>query len=462
MPRFRTLILVFLDALIVFASYLVAFIAIRPAYDPLFFEELFLFTTDLMPFALISMTMLFAMYMIGLYEHLRIQSRRQFAEDLLLVFGFTFLLQSLLSYSRSAIILSRWVMIGGSIIAFFGLMLWRYFYSLLLLRIVGFQKVLFWGDTSVSRSLAEHISHFPEKGFENVGVVSLGSNLDAKDHSPYPEVFSVHEGLFEKVVALAPDRICVSGVISPDDSFGEALLQCSMAGMTVETVGDLHEILLQRVSLDSVTINELIFSPSFRPARWKIVCQDIYSRLFAIVGIALSWPFMLLTALAVRLDSPGPALLRQQRVGFNGQVFNILKFRSMFVDGDARFGTIRASDNDPRITRVGRFIRITRLDELPQFFNVLRGDMTFVGPRPEMPVYAEKLTKGLPLYPQRLRVKPGITGWAQLYHVPELSLVETKMKVEYDLYYIKNMSPLLDFLIVFHTLRTLLYRTGAR
>jgi lipopolysaccharide/colanic/teichoic acid biosynthesis glycosyltransferase len=134
----------------------------------------------------------------------------------------------------------------------------------------------------------------------------------------------------------------------------------------------------------------------------------------------------------------------------------------MYIDGDARFGTIRADKQDPRITRVGRFIRVTRIDELPQFFNVLRGEMAFVGPRPEMPVYTEKLTRGLPLYPQRLRVKPGITGWAQLFHEPEITLEQTRRKVEYDLYYIKNMSPLMDFLILFHTIRTVLYRTGAR
>jgi len=463
MPRLRTIILVLLDALVILFSYLLAFFLVRPSiFDPIELEEFFVFEPGWIPFLVISATFLFGMYFIGLYQQIRIQSRRRFAEDLLLVFGFNFLLQAVLSYSRGPYVISRWVMILGSVLAFVGLMLWRIVYSLLLVRLVGFQRVLFWGDTPVAREVAEHMAHYPEKGFETVGVVRFDAQTHAEGEFPVGQVLGIQPGLLGKVIALAPDRICVSGVISPEESLGEALLQCSMTGMAVETVGDLHEMLFQRVSLDSITINELIFSPSFRPARWKIVCQDIYSRFFSVAGILLTWPLMILTAIAVRLDSPGPALLRQPRVGINGEVFNILKFRSMFIDGDARFGTIRASDKDPRITRVGRVIRVTRLDELPQFFNVLRGDMTFVGPRPEMPVYAEKLTKGLPLYPQRLRVKPGITGWAQLHHVPELSLVETKMKVEYDLYYIKNMSPLFDFLIVFHTIRTLLYRTGAR
>jgi lipopolysaccharide/colanic/teichoic acid biosynthesis glycosyltransferase len=134
----------------------------------------------------------------------------------------------------------------------------------------------------------------------------------------------------------------------------------------------------------------------------------------------------------------------------------------MYVDGDVRFGIRRATERDPRITRVGRIIRVLRLDELPQFFNVLRGEMAFVGPRPEMPVYTEKLSLGIPLYPQRFRVKPGITGWAQLFHEPELTLEETRRKLEYDLYYVKNMSPVMDLVIVFHTIRTLFLRTGAR
>ena len=462
MPRLRTIVLLVVDALVIFFSYLVAFFLVRPVFNVFEIEEFIFYENGWVSFVIISFTILFGMYFIGLYQRVRIESRRAFAEDIVLVFGFNFLLQALLSYTRGPYIMSRWVMILGSLFAFFALLLWRVLYTTLLLKLVGFQRILFWGDTHLSRQLAEHILSFPEKGFEVVGVVRPQEHAPAEGPFPAGKEIFHSEDLIEKVKALNPDRICVSGLIASHEESGEALLQCSMVGIPVETVGDLYEILLQRVSLESITINELIFSPALRPSRWKTICQDFYSRFFAVIGIILTWPLMILTAIAVRLDTPGPALLRQKRVGLNGEIFEILKFRSMFVDGDARFGTIRASEKDPRITRVGRVIRVTRLDELPQFFNVLKGNMTFVGPRPEMPVYTQKLTKGIPLYSQRLRVKPGITGWAQLYHVPEVSLVETRRKVEYDLYYIKNMSPLLDFLIVFHTIRALIYRTGAR
>jgi exopolysaccharide biosynthesis polyprenyl glycosylphosphotransferase len=250
--------------------------------------------------------------------------------------------------------------------------------------------------------------------------------------------------------------------LSTNDALAQQLLWCSSQGLNVENLGDLYENLFQRVALETVTLNQLVFSPAFRVPAWMTACQEVYGRLVALVGLLLTWPLMILTAIAVKLDSEGPALLRQKRMGKNGHVFEILKFRSMFVDADARFGRTRASTGDPRITRVGRFIRVSRLDELPQFINVLRGDMTLVGPRPEMPVYVEEICREVPIYMQRHRVKPGITGWAQLHHQPEYSVKDTERKIAYDLYYIKHLSPLLDFLIMFHTIKTVIFRIGAR
>jgi lipopolysaccharide/colanic/teichoic acid biosynthesis glycosyltransferase len=172
---------------------------------------------------------------------------------------------------------------------------------------------------------------------------------------------------------------------------------------------------------------------------------------------------MIAAAIAVRVDSGSPVLFRQIRIGQNGVPFEFLKFRSMYADVDKRQGgPVRAKENDPRVTRVERWIRLTRIDELPQFFNVLRGEMTLVGPRPEMPEFEADLVKQIPLYTQRHRVKPGITGWAQIHHVPEDSLENTVRKLEYDLYYIKHLSPALDFMTMFHTAKAVLMRIGAR
>ncbi|MFN9299589.1 MAG: sugar transferase [Acidobacteriota bacterium] len=450
------------DILLLAAAYLAAYVVI---FKPLDWSDASQFLIDdngLISILLLTGIILFAMYLLGLYQRIRIQSRRDLAEDLMLVFGVCFVLQAFFSFTRGFYALPRSISLLGALLAFGSIIIWRTFYSSLLLRVSGLQKVLFWGDTKIARDLAHHLIQYPEKGFRVAGLVSTEDFSALDEGFPSSVVLYLGSDLFDQIKRINPDRVCVSGTISPSDPLGEPLLKLSMLGITVESAGDLHELVLQRVCLETLTLNQLIFSPQFRPARWKILCQNLYGSILALIGILITWPLMILAAIAIRLDSPGPALLRQRRVGRNGAEFEILKFRSMYIDGDARFGTIRADKQDPRITRVGRFIRVTRIDELPQFFNVLRGEMAFVGPRPEMPVYTEQLTRGIPLYPQRLRVKPGITGWAQLFHEPEITLEQTRRKVEYDLYYIKNMSPLMDFLIFFHTIRTLLYRTGAR
>lgn len=461
MPRLRTLLLIAGDAILLFSCYLVASIVLRqPAGPPEIDFDLFLYDEfGLVKIAIISLFLLLGIYFLGLYERIRIRSRRKLAEDLILVFGVAFLLQAVISYARASLVLSRWAMIGGSALSFVFLILWRSLYSLILIRYAGRQRILFLGDTPLARTVAQHIVEHPEKGFEVVGC--LAESIDA-DPFPGGPLILLADHPEQQIVEINPDRVPVSGTLSPDHRLAQPLLWCSTMGLNIESLGDLYESLMQRVAIETITLNQLIFSPAFRCPLWMSISQEIYSRLIAIVGIFCTWPLMLLTAIAVRLDSEGPALLRQKRVGRNGEVFEILKFRSMYIDADARFGRSRATEGDPRITRVGRFIRITRLDELPQFINVLLGSMTLVGPRPEMPVYVNELSREIPIYAQRLRVKPGITGWAQLFHQPEVSTEDTKRKIEYDLYYIKHMSPLLDFLIMFHTIKTVLLRIGAR
>jgi lipopolysaccharide/colanic/teichoic acid biosynthesis glycosyltransferase len=171
---------------------------------------------------------------------------------------------------------------------------------------------------------------------------------------------------------------------------------------------------------------------------------------------------MLLTAILVRVTSPGPILYRQTRVGLRGKPFTLVKFRSMYVDAEARTGPVWATQDDPRITPVGRWLRLLRLDELPQFFNVLRGEMVLVGPRPERPEFCAMLDQNIPFFRVRHFVKPGITGWAQINHKYADTMEDTIRKLEYDLYYVKNMAPSLDAYIIFHTLKVMLLFRGAQ
>jgi exopolysaccharide biosynthesis polyprenyl glycosylphosphotransferase len=464
MHRLRLLFLLLGDLIILSLTYLLAFVFVQPDFEVLGYNWDTLASLEL-PFAKIAVlvgTLLFGCYFLGLYDQLRVTSRRKLAEDLMFNFGVCFLLQAFISYLVPQVLMARWVMLAGTPVAFVALIAWRSLYSMLLVHVFGRQRVLFIGDSPLSRSVAQNIIQHPEKGLQVIAFIAEPSSAADPPDFPADLVISAEADLTTQIFNLKPDRIAVAGNLNPNSPLSSPLLWCSMRGMRVESVSELYEILFQRVALETITINQLIFSQALRAPLYMLFFQETYGRILSLLGILLTWPLMLFTAILVRLDSPGPALLRQTRVGLNGKNFEILKFRSMYVDADARFGRTRADNKDPRITRVGSFIRVTRLDELPQFFNVLFGEMNFVGPRPEMPVYVKELTAAIPLYPQRLRVKPGITGWAQLHHIPELTAVETARKLSFDLYYIKYMSPFMDFLIVFHTLRAVIARTGAR
>jgi exopolysaccharide biosynthesis polyprenyl glycosylphosphotransferase len=205
----------------------------------------------------------------------------------------------------------------------------------------------------------------------------------------------------------------------------------------------------------------LIFSGRGRQARLSGVARTLMHRGVALVGALVSLPIALLTALLIKLESPGPALYRQERVGKNGRPFTIMKFRSMRLDAE-KDGPVWAQTGDDRTTRVGRVIRKIRVDEIPQFWNILKGEMNFVGPRPERPHFVAQLAEEIPFYAQRHLIPPGLTGWAQIKYPYGSSIEDARQKLQYDLYYIKNQSLVLDAVILFETVKTILFGRGAR
>ncbi|MEO7274381.1 MAG: exopolysaccharide biosynthesis polyprenyl glycosylphosphotransferase, partial [Vicinamibacterales bacterium] len=206
----------------------------------------------------------------------------------------------------------------------------------------------------------------------------------------------------------------------------------------------------------------LIFSPGFKKSQFLRVAKRTLDVGVACLGIVLGAPIMLAVAAAVRLSSPGPVLYRQERVGLRGHIFKVVKFRSMRQDAEQATGAVWATKGDTRVTSVGGFLRRARLDELPQLWNVLRGDMSFVGPRPERPEFVSSLTKEIPFYGQRHSVRPGLTGWAQVRYTYGASLEDAMEKLQYDLFYIKNMSIALDLFIIANTVKTVLMRRGGQ
>ena len=204
----------------------------------------------------------------------------------------------------------------------------------------------------------------------------------------------------------------------------------------------------------------LIFNEGFRRHPWVDLSKRTVDLVLTVLLLALLFPFMLLTALSVRMDSPGRILFRQERVGREGRLFTLLKFRSMRADAEKLTGPVWTQEDDPRITRVGGFIRRTRLDELPQLFNVLVGSMSLVGPRPERQHFVDDLAEKIPYYHQRHIVKPGMTGWAQIRYPYGNTDEDAMHKLQYDLFYIKNHSVLFDLSILFSTIKTVILRQG--
>jgi sugar transferase (PEP-CTERM system associated) len=259
------------------------------------------------------------------------------------------------------------------------------------------------------------------------------------------------------------DRIVVAVADRRGKFPTEDLLNLSLSGrIAVEESARYYERLTGKIASEMLRPSWLIFSRRSRFSDFDYHVRRVVNAGLAAAGLLLSLPLMLLTAIAVKLDSPGPVLYVQERVGKNGRRFKIIKFRSMRVGAEATSGPVWAEEDDPRITRVGRIIRKLRLDELPQFINVLRGDMNFVGPRPERPTFVDQLSAIVPYYSQRHVVKPGVTGWAQIKYPYGASVEDAIEKLRYDLYYIKNQSLLLDATIVFETIKIVLFGRGGR
>ena len=242
----------------------------------------------------------------------------------------------------------------------------------------------------------------------------------------------------------------------------EAILDCKLQGVRIEDWPTFYEKLTGRIVVQDLRPSWLIFSEGFSRTRITRLIKRALDISLSSLFLGLGWPVFVLTAIAIKLDSHGPAFFRQERVGERGRIFSLLKFRTMVEGAEAVSGPVWATEEDPRITRVGRWLRKTRLDEFPQIINVLKGEMSFIGPRPERPHFVAQLQERIPYYAQRHTVTPGITGWAQVRYHYGATIRDAEEKLQYDLYYIKNMSLFLDILILLSSIQVVLCGRGAR
>ncbi len=397
------------------------------------------------------------LYFQDLYTDLRITSRILLVQQVCVAVGLALLIMAFLGYLRTDFLLPRWLMVMGSLSAIVLLPLWRIFYWKYVMGTLRSDRVLLLGNSSILSEVIATITDRPEFGYSIVGYLCEDEPCD------FPVACLGSLSDIRKVCEqYRPTRIVVGMAERRNRLPVQDLLEIRFGGVIIEDAADTYETALRRVCSRKIQPSQLIFSSGLGPRPQAIAIQNAYSLVMGILGLIVFSPFMLIAAIAVKLSSDGPVLYRQQRVGLNGHVFTLYKFRSMDEHAEARTGAVWASVDDPRITFVGRWLRKLRLDELPQFWNVVKGDMVIVGPRPERPEFVDLLAHQIPYYRQRLAVKPGITGWAQINHKYGDTELDAMIKLEYDLYYIKNVAPALDFYIIFHTIKVMLLRRGAQ
>jgi exopolysaccharide biosynthesis polyprenyl glycosylphosphotransferase len=446
------LLLILSEALLIAVCYvLAAFLSFSIYSDPWVY---FIIDNGWLPLLLAVLVVQIGLYLNDLYDDIRLRYRALLIQQLCMLLGVSFLIQALVGYSESTLLqLPQWTMLYGSGFVLVVIPSWRLLFFSLIRQALPNKKVLFLGWSPESRELMDSIQARPDLGYTVAGYLhtepKAGPYLGGLEQME--EVLQLHRPSMIVIEDQTP--LPVQEIV--------ALKQRGKV-YQVQEVETLYEMVFGRVPLRRLNPSHVLLSTEFRPKPWVADVQMAYSFVLALIGLLLCLPIMAVVYLLVRLTSPGPALYKQKRVGRNSMPFFVYKFRSMFVDAETRTGPVWATKHDPRITPVGRWLRKLRLDETPQFFNVLRGEMALVGPRPERPEFCEILAQKMVLYHQRHVVRPGITGWAQINHKYTDTIEDSVTKLEYDLYYVKHMEPALDIYIIFHTIKVMLLFRGAQ
>lgn len=358
--------------------------------------------------------------------------------------------------SSRVLILLYWVVLFASVSM--GRMVLRSVQRQMLMAGIGTHNALIVGSAERSRELYDEVRKFPALGYRMIGFVRLDRRRLVREDSGLPIL-----GTIDDLPRVIPARNIQEVLIALDtkdhDRLIDIIAKCSGRDVGLKIVPDLYDIISGQARTNQLYGFPLIeISPQLmRP--WEEATKRLIDIAVAALVLVVSLPFWFLIALAIKLDSPGPIFYLQDRVGRDGVIFEMIKFRSMRKDAESA-GPQWAHKKDPRVTRVGRILRKLHLDELPQTINVLNGQMSLVGPRPERQVFVDRLSKEIPLYLRRLRVRPGVTGWAQVKHKYDESVDDVRRKVEYDLYYIENMSLRMDFKILINTVAHMLLWRG--
>jgi sugar transferase (PEP-CTERM system associated) len=447
----RTLVLLACEALIVGSSLLIALL-LRFGQDSFLVLN---YEAGWIKILGVTLVALLCSHYFDLYGPQRLGSEAEVYFRLLLVLGFLSFFIAAIGYLFQGFLFQKSVFLVGLMILTVSLPMWRGLFSWLMRRPFLQERIYVVGGGERAKSLVECIRSRPDLGMEIVGWAGAVGHESSTQRI-------LDDSLRAISTRARPDRLIVAMSDRRGSMPVRALLEARLNGVPVEDATSLLEKINGKLDVDHLYPSALIFSEGFRLNHSFLLIRRAISLLLALVVLVMCAPLMPIIALAVKLSSPGPVFFRQHRIGQKSAVFTVYKFRTMRQDAEAQTGAVWAGKNDPRVTRVGGFLRRTRLDEIPQLWNVLKGDMGFVGPRPERPEFVQWLSEKIPYYHMRHIIRPGVTGWAQVRYQYGASVEEAKEKLAYDLYYIKHMSLVFDLFIMFETIKTIILRRGAQ
>jgi sugar transferase (PEP-CTERM system associated) len=409
---------------------------------------------------LATLVCLLVLYFYDLYDYTVMGNRRELLLRLIQAIGIAWVLLALLFYFVPSLLIGRGVLAISVPIVLGSLLVWRVLIHLLTGHPEIGEKVLIVGSNEAAIDTAEAVWKRRDAGYRIVGFATSQPEV-VKEKLPDVRILGTTEELENIVKAEKINHI----VIAVRDRRGrfptETLLKMSLAGdVSIEECTSFFEKVTGQVHLDMLRPSWLIFDGRGRETKLKSVFREFVHRLLGLIGLIISLPIAIFTAILIKIESKGPIFYKQERVGKNGRPINVIKFRSMRTDAEADGKPVWATSDDDRTTRIGKIIRKIRVDEIPQFWNIIKGEMSFVGPRPERPHFVAQLADEIPFYEHRHLTAPGLTGWAQIKYPYGASVEDARQKLQYDLYYIKNQSLALDLVIVFETVKTVLFGKG--
>lgn len=402
------------------------------------------------------------MYLLDLYDLKLSQTWGEMLFALTIAVGFVCVGIGLLSYAIPKFGVAGKMYYLSILIASVLLLIWRVMFELYITRLAPQENILVVGTGEVARLVGQEVKKRQRLGFRLIGFIGAPAPMNNHSVGEIGKVLGDHTQMDGIVEKYGIRKIVVAITERRGEYPVKEMLALRVGGRQVVEWPGFFEKLSGRIPIDSLSPSFFIFNEGFRKSRFLLSIRRVVSAIVAALALIALLPVFLVMAILIKLDSPGPIIYSQTRVGQDGKLIRIYKFRSMRNDAELDGSALWAAKDDPRVTRVGRFIRKSRIDELPQLFNVFKGELDFVGPRPERPEFVEKLQRLIPYYSLRHTVKPGISGWAQVMFNYSGTIEESKEKLQYDLFYIKNMSVKLDLLILFHTLKIVILGRGAR